>query len=161
MIRYGRFTVDPDRGLVYGPRGRPLGGPNRDGYLVTRDKRYTPATEFIHRLVWAAVRGPIPDGMEVNHRNGIKADNRLANLELATRAQNMQHAFDTGLTSNAGEQHPGARLTETDVLDIRRRADAGESKADLAAEYGVHRRHINAISLRRSWAHVPEAGGVV
>ena len=40
-----------------------------------------------HRLVWLYVYGIMPD-TEIDHINGIKNDNRLSNLRLATRAQN-------------------------------------------------------------------------
>lgn len=51
----------------------------------------------VHRLV-ALTFIPNPDSLpEVNHRNGIKAENRKSNLEWSTTAQNAQHAFATGL----------------------------------------------------------------
>lgn len=53
---------------------------------------------LVHRLAWEALYGPIPPGMEINHINGIKNDNRLINLELVTHQQNMAHAKRTGLT---------------------------------------------------------------
>jgi hypothetical protein len=36
-------------------------------------------------------------GLEVNHKNGIKVDNNLENLELVTRRENVRHAVRTGL----------------------------------------------------------------
>lgn len=57
--------------------------------------------EGVHRLVAAAFI-PNPDGKrEVNHINGIKADNRAENLEWNTRAENLTHAYKTGLRDNA------------------------------------------------------------
>jgi hypothetical protein len=35
--------------------------------------------------------------MEINHKNGIKHDNHLTNLELVTRGGNIKHAYDRGL----------------------------------------------------------------
>ena len=51
-----------------------------------------------HRIIWENMVGPIPKGMEINHINGRKDDNRLCNLELVTHAHNMQHAKAIGLT---------------------------------------------------------------
>jgi len=50
-----------------------------------------------HRLVWIVFNGKIPNGMEINHKNGIKHDNHLTNLELVTRGGNIKHAYDRGL----------------------------------------------------------------
>lgn len=44
---------------------------------------------LVHRLVWEAFNGPIPEGMEVNHINEIKTDNRLENLNLMTKKENV------------------------------------------------------------------------
>ena len=46
-----------------------------------------------HRLAWFYVHGQFPpEGMEIDHINGDRADNRLVNLRLATRSQNMFNA---------------------------------------------------------------------
>ena len=43
----------------------------------------------VHRLVWEAFNGSIPEGMQINHLNEIKTDNRLENLSLCTAKENI------------------------------------------------------------------------
>lgn len=52
---------------------------------------------YAHRLAWMFMNGPIPAGMEVDHINGDTLDNRIANLRLASHAQN---GHNTGLRRN-------------------------------------------------------------
>lgn len=42
----------------------------------------------VSRLVWSAFNGPIPEGMQVNHINEDKSDNRLENLNLMSPKEN-------------------------------------------------------------------------
>lgn len=43
---------------------------------------------LVHRLVWEAFNGQIPEGLQVNHINEVKTDNRLSNLNLMTAKEN-------------------------------------------------------------------------
>ena len=45
----------------------------------------------VHRLVWSAFNGAIPEGLEVNHKDEDKANNALLNLELVTPSQNCNY----------------------------------------------------------------------
>ena len=45
-----------------------------------------------HRIVWETFNGEIPDGYEVDHINNVRDDNRLCNLQLLTRLDNMRKA---------------------------------------------------------------------
>ena len=46
-------------------------------------------TMYEHRLAWFYANGSCPDGMVIDHINGIKGDNRIANLRVATPTQSM------------------------------------------------------------------------
>lgn len=71
---------------------------NNCGYVEVRLSKYSIVlSTFIHVLL-AETFIPNPDKKkEVNHKNGIKSDNNLSNLEWCSHAENMQHAYDTGL----------------------------------------------------------------
>ena len=45
-----------------------------------------------HRYIWEKTNGPIPAGMQIDHINGEPDDNRMENLRLVTRQENMQNA---------------------------------------------------------------------
>jgi hypothetical protein len=89
--------------------------------------------------------------LEVNHINEIKADNRIANLELVTRIENMQHSM-------SGEKNHVTKLTAEQVTEIRRRYKrrdtSGNSGRDLAREFGTTNKNISQIIRGKSWRHV-------
>ena len=58
----------------------------------------------VHRLVAGAFYGWYPN-LVVNHKNGIKDDNRSENLEWVTKSQNSQHAVDNGLKKRSSQEH--------------------------------------------------------
>jgi len=82
--------------------------PNAYGYprvtlCTDQRRRYT----MVHRLMALAFL-PNPLGLEtINHRNGIRHDNQLENLEWCTQADNVRHGFRNGL-SPARQQHTAA-----------------------------------------------------
>lgn len=108
----------------------------------------------VHRLVMRAFVGAPPEGMEVRHGPGGRADNRLANLSYGTHVENVRDRWRDG-TSPVGEGNSRAICTEADVREIRRRyAAGGVTHRLLAREYGVANSTIRAIITGQNWKHV-------
>lgn len=71
---------------------------NNFGYLEIRlSKDGRTSTKFIHKLLGQSFIPNTENKPQINHKNGIKHDNRLENLEWVTNSENMIHAYRTGL----------------------------------------------------------------
>lgn len=108
----------------------------------------------VHRLVLTVFRGECPEGMECRHLNGIRNDNRLENLAWGTRKENAEDRIRHG-TGQRGERLWSVKLTEVQVIEIRRRyCLGGITQKELAIEFNVTSPSISHIITRRSWSHV-------
>lgn len=113
-------------------------------------------TPNIHRLVAGAFLGiaPFADA-QVNHKNGIKTDNRSDNLEWITQKENSHHARTVLNTYRIGADHGRAKLGVNDVLTIRKRLKNGDGLTAIANDYNVTSGLIGHIRAGRAWKHVP------
>lgn len=112
---------------------------------------------LVHRLVAASFGGPIPPGMQVNHKNGIKGDARPENLEVVTSQQNMAHASRSGLIAR-GERNRHAKLNELQVRVIRRLDESADiSQREIAIVFGVIQQTVSAIHKMDNWSYLGRA----
>ena len=108
-----------------------------------------------HRLVYRHLRGEIPPGLTINHKNGQKKDNRPDNLEIATYAEQVKHAREVlgrQPKDQNGAKNAMSKLTEKAVREIRRRRAAGEKLRSIASDFGISDRAISKIALGQRWA---------
>ena len=145
------LVYDPNTGLFHwrvNRRGRARAGDEAGtlvptGYVsIEIDQKSVRA----HRLAWLYVYGKMPPaGRDLDHINPDRADNRIANLRLATRPQNLHNAKlharnKTGVTGvqwiqkhsrwrafiqiNGKQTYLGSFLTKQEAVDSRRKAEA-------------------------------------
>jgi len=111
-----------------------------------------------HRFSYALHYGSIPADLCVCHT----CDNRRCvnprHLFLGTIADNNADKIAkercSHHTGTPGEAHPQARLTEQQVLEIRRRVAEGETQTAVAKAFHVSFPAMNHIVLRKNWRHI-------
>lgn len=138
-------------------------GIGNHGYPVTnlwaRDGKAKRAT--IHRLIAVAFIPNPENKPDVNHKNGIKRDFRIENLEWVTTGENVRHGYRTlghkmGFKSRSvkGIRHPMAKLDDDKVRAIRAEHAAGISLWNIARANSVSKKLILQIVHKKLWTHV-------
>jgi hypothetical protein len=88
------LSYDPETGIFIRLKsgwstrvGKPAGTYDTKGHLQAK---INGRLHLLHRLAWLYVHGEWP-ALQIDHINGVKDDNRIANLRLATARQNSQN----------------------------------------------------------------------
>jgi len=144
------------------------------GYGMIQARTIHPVPMLAHRVAWELRNGPIPDGLFVLHRCDNPACVRAAHLFLGTQADNNFDRDRKGRTASGdangartkphrnpfvrncgsgltGERHPGSKLTQKDVDEIRRLFAAGMNRHQIAKRFGISDTHANRIVTGASW----------
>lgn len=102
-----------------------------------------------HRFAFVMFVRPLREGEVVMHICDNPSCVNPAHLRAGTNAENTADMVAKGRARD-GEKGP-AKLTSDQVREIRRRAEAGETKATLAREFGLRPQSIGKIVLGRRW----------
>ena len=115
-------------------------------------------TQFrVHRLVAEAFIDNPELKEQVNHKDCVKTNNKLSNLEWVTPIENILHAVENHRQRNQnGENNNMCKLTEVDVLFIRQLIDEGMTTYKIHKNYYpyLHQQTIYAIKQRRLWKQI-------
>lgn len=109
----------------------------------------------VHRASWEFFNGYIPDGLEVCHHCDQKDCWEISHLFVGTHHQNMTHASQhKRFNPTTGEDHYSHKLTESQVLRLRKIFETSDPNERLAEQYGVSRAALVKIKKRISWKHI-------
>jgi len=118
-------------------------------------------TKYVHRLVAEIFIGSCPNNMEVNHIDGNKLNNNVSNIEYISHSENLKHAIKIGIrkpshiSRNVGENHGLSKLTNNDVIEMRRLWDTGNyTQSELSKTFGINFRRVSCIVRGDSWKHL-------
>jgi hypothetical protein len=110
-----------------------------DGYL--QFKPYydgKPHNKYAHRMVWEYYNGEIPEGMQIDHINDDRADNRLENLRLSTNKSNIRRRSYN-------------RLSMDKCMEVKTQNKEGKSQRQIAREYNCHPTTIHYCIRKKTW----------
>ena len=134
-----------------GPTGYVRFGLMREGRQVWR---------FAHRLLWQSYVEDIPEGLVINHKNGIKHDNRIENLEVVTISENTKHSFRVlgnkpCINPSPGEKNGLAKLTDAQVMAIREHRKAtNDPYRKMQQIFGLSLSTIHRACVGKTWKHL-------
>jgi hypothetical protein len=126
---------------VWVHKGGRILNPSRDsrGYhQVKLCLKPSQITFKIHKLVAVAFMGKCPDGLQVNHIDGNKDNNKLSNLEYITGTENIRHAFRLGLYKGTrGERNGNSKLKDKEIPQIHKLRSQGRTLKEIGSLFGV------------------------
>lgn len=118
-------------------------------------------TELAHRVSYTLAYGDFPEDQVICHSCDNPACVRPQHLFIGSQADNMLDMREKGRSTKGrpshlrGTAHPLSKLTESEVVEIRRRyASGGVSLATLGKEFGVCPQTVHYIIKRRLWPQV-------
>jgi hypothetical protein len=133
-----------------------LAGQGYPSVLLSAGTKKSVRRRYVHRLVTIAFIGPLGHGhaRQVNHKDGVKTNNNVGNLEIVSSAENHRHARALGLYP-VGERHVYARLTDEKVRIIRGlRHSSRMTQRQMAELFAVSQATICHVLRGHIWKHV-------
>jgi len=111
----------------------------------------------VHRLVLEAFVGPCPLGLQADHIDRDKTNNRISNLRWVSCSENNKNRDKYTQPKRTGEKNWNAKLKNCEVEEIYRLVHAGICGALVGRMFGLDKDAVSKIKLGKRWAHVTQA----
>lgn len=142
------FNIDAERGIVM--KGDQIVGCLTGRYLTIR---FMGSLHLIHRIIYESVNGKIPPGMEIDHIDHDELNNKISNLRLVSRTENMRNrslsknntsGFNGVSWDKVNNKWRVSFTTEGKTRTVGRFEDldsAIQCRKGLERAYGYHKNH--------------------
>lgn len=135
------------------------GGLSSNGHRVIQLSKNQVMMAFsVQSLVMSAFVGQPPEGMVIYHKNDIKSDNRLENLEYRKRFVPLGKRFKKGDDPRRRLGHKtnfnNAKLNVEQVREIRNLYASGLTQRKIGTMFSVHQGTISKIVLHKIWSQI-------
>lgn len=129
------LSYDPETGVFkHVKTGLVAGSKESTGYVRISVKN---RKQYAHRLAWYMVYGDIKDGIEIDHKNGIRDDNRIDNLRLSTGSRN-------------GMNRTPSKPNKLGIRGVRRKP-SGSFEATVTREGVTKSRTFRTLEYAQTW----------
>lgn len=128
---------------------------NKQGYVsvgLSNNGKFK--TYLLHRLVAQSFIQNLDNKPVVNHKDSNKLNNHKDNLEWSSYSENNYHSVIKN--NKRGSNIHSSKLTEEDVLNIKKALTKGESISRLGLKYGVCKQTVFKIKTNKIWKHIKE-----
>lgn len=164
LISIGALQID-DNGHVWKKKRLVSGGVWRDitprriessgrrGYLYVVFGVGTGKTMQVlaHRLVWTFLHGPIPEGLQINHKDMCTSNNHPDNLEVVTNLENFRHAQKHRALGRRNKTWCGKPvLSDEQIIDMRAKREAGATLEELSKEFNKNHDYVRDLCVGNS-----------
>lgn len=124
--------------------------PYTSGYVVVGKKSKKTA---LHRIVYEECFGEIPEGMVVRHKCDVRNCINPEHLEIGTQHDNVMDTVKRGRTLK-GERHPGHKLSEQTVREIKALMAAGKRNCEISKAFNINKSTICNIKRGTAWSSI-------
>jgi DNA-directed RNA polymerase specialized sigma subunit len=113
--------------------------------------------KLVHRLIANTFIENKDNNICINHKDGVKTNNNICNLEWVTHSENLKHAYDLKLkipnviSKVKGVDHKLSKLNESDVIKIY---NLNKPQREIASIFNISLSRVNQIKNKKAWVHL-------
>lgn len=164
LMRERGYAYDDKNGGFITKRKKKAGKVATNGYrTISLQRDGTIYTFCEHRCVWVWFNGEIPEGMNINHLDFDRSNNRIENLEVVTQQENLQYSKDAGhMNPQRGEKSARSIWTDKEAQAMKFLRKNGWQVKEIAELFGSkYQNVVGRIINGARYGHISDASDIM